>query len=121
MAERGDPGIRQRRNSRHGLSLTVGVHTAAGRSFGTLHDLSRRGAFLAIDPPPGAGARLMIAVRLNDGSELRLPGQVRHSMSEDSAKLVSGVGIEFDELLPEVALALDAVLERLRTGRNPRG
>ena len=112
---------KRRRQTRLPLSLTVGIHTAAGRSFGTLYDISQTGAFVAIDPPPGAGAQLTLAVRMNDGSELRLPGEVKHSMGDDSPKLVSGVGVEFHELDEATRTQLDHLLERLRRHEDPRG
>ena len=112
---------KRRRQTRLPLSLTVGIHTAAGRSFGTLYDISRSGAFVAIDPPPGAGSQLTLAVRMNDGSELRLAAEVKHSMGDDSPKLVSGVGIEFRDLDEPTATRLDQLLERLRRREDPRG
>src|SRR2546423_5065054 len=112
---------RRRRHTRHTLSLTVGVHTGAGRIFGTLYDISRTGAFIAIEPPPGAGSRLVLAIRLNDGIELKLPAQVRHSMGDDSPKLVSGVGIEFEEFDPLTVERFELLLERIRRKEDPRG
>src|SRR5262249_58808744 len=85
------------------------------------YDLSRTGAFLALDPPPGAGARLVLAIHLRDGSELRLNAQVVHSMSDHSPRLVSGVGLVFGPLDPASAERLDALLERLRRREGPRG
>ncbi|HJZ87917.1 MAG TPA: PilZ domain-containing protein [Polyangia bacterium] len=121
MKERRQRTDRRRGHARHPLSLTVGVHTHAGRVFGTLYDLSRTGAFLALDPPPGAGARLVLAIHLRDGSELRLNAQVVHSMSDHSPRLVSGVGLVFGPLDPASAERLDALLERLRRREDPRG
>jgi hypothetical protein len=116
-----DERSKRRRHARQPLSLTVGIHTAAGRAFGTLYDLSRHGAFVAIEPPPGAGTRLVLVLRMQDGTELKLPGEVRHSMSDDSPKLVSGVGVEFAELDDPTANRLAGLLERLRRGQDPRG
>src|SRR5438552_14487973 len=103
--------LKRRKHTRHGLALTVGVHTAAGRTFATLYDLSRTGAFVAIEPPPGAGSKLVLSIRMTSGHELRLPAMVRHSMGEDSPKLVSGIGIEFEELAGETVQELEELLE----------
>jgi len=99
----------------------VGVYTGAGRIFGTLYDISRTGAFIAVEPPPGAGSRVVLTIRLNDGSELRLPALVRHSMGDDSPKLVSGVGIEFDDLEAATIERFELLLERVRRKEDPRG
>jgi hypothetical protein len=111
---------KRRRHPRQTLSLTVGIHTAAGRSFGTLYDISQTGAFVALDPPPGAGARLTLTIRMHDGSELALPAFVRHSMGENSPKLVSGVGIEFKVPDEKTEARLAALIERLRKHEDPR-
>jgi hypothetical protein len=113
--------LKRRKHARHGLALTVGVHTGAGRSFATLYDISRTGAFVAIEPPPGAGSKLTLSIRMTSGRELRLPALVRHSMGEDSPKLLSGIGIEFEELSPETAQELDELLDRISRNEDPRG
>ncbi len=111
----------KRRETRLPTSLTVLVRSTARRCYGTLYDLSPSGAFLALDAPPGAGARLQVVLRLADRTDLVLDAEVRYSTSDLSAKLSDGVGIQFTDLSDAQREAIHAIVDRLRAGKRPRG
>jgi hypothetical protein len=123
MAERSvnnDPA-RRRGDERLNTALTVQVRSTARRCYGTMYDISPSGAFVAVDSPPGAGARLKIAIRMGDKTDLVLDAEVRYSTSDMGARLSAGVGIQFVDLTDAQREALTAIVERLRHGQNARG
>ncbi len=111
----------KRREARLPTSLTVLVRSTARRCYGTLYDLSLSGAFLALDAPPGAGARLQVVLRLADRTDLVLDAEVRYSTSDLGAKLSDGVGIQFIDVTDAQRDAINAIVDRLRSGKRPRG
>ena len=111
----------QRRERRLPTSLTVLVRSTARRCYGTLYDLSPSGAFLALDAPPGAGARLQLVLRLADRTDLVLDAEVRYSTSDLGSKLSDGVGIQFIDLTDAQRDTIQAIVDRLKSGKRPRG
>ncbi len=111
----------KRRETRLPTSLTVLVRSTARRCYGTLYDLSPSGAFLALDAPPGAGAKLQVVLRLADRTDLVLDAEVRYSTSDLGSKLSDGVGIQFIDVTEAQRDAINAIVDRLRSGKRPRG
>jgi hypothetical protein len=98
----------------------VGVHMSVGRYYGVLYDVSSGGAFLAVEPVPTAGSSVTIVIRFNDASELVLGAKVVHTQGDASGKLVAGVGVEFENPSEADAQRLQALVDKLRRGENPR-
>lgn len=117
---RSDPKKR-RREQRLATALTVQVRSAGRRCYGTMYDISQSGAFIAVDSPPGAGARLQIAIRMSDHSDLVVEAEVRYSTSDEGVRLSAGVGVQFVDLDEQKREALYGIVERIKAGKKARG
>jgi uncharacterized protein (TIGR02266 family) len=76
-------------------------------------NLSFGGAFVLIDPPLAPETRVLVSIASAiTWDPLRLPGTVRW-VRDSRPGVAAGMGIAFDQLGPESAVALQALFESL--------
>jgi uncharacterized protein (TIGR02266 family) len=103
-----------RRASRHTVEIEVGIMSDSNFYVGFTENLSATGVFVATYTRRPIGSKIEVAMTFPDGEEMRVDGVVRW-LRESSTDGWPGMGVQFDELTPEV----DAKLKRFLSLRDP--
>jgi uncharacterized protein (TIGR02266 family) len=103
-----------RRASRHTVEIEVGIMSDSNFYVGFTENLSATGVFVATYTRKPIGSKIEVAMTFADGDEVRVEGVVRW-IRESSTDGWPGMGVQFDELTPEV----DAKLKSFLSLRDP--
>lgn len=98
-----------RKAIRHTVEIEVGILSDSNLYVGFTENLSATGVFVATYTRKPIGSKIEVAMIFADGEEIRVDGVVRW-LRDASADGWPGMGVQFEELTPEVSEKLKSFL-----------